>query len=169
MKNKKGFTLLELLVVMAVIGTLASVLIFAINPVEIGRRSRDSKRLSDLGTLKSSIDLALSDGQKLSDTSGWIDISNSTSVSNFDGLGLDLSKYTSVVPQNPGGNTQYVNDDCSISAATANDMKYQFKSDGNGYVLRGRLESATNCDSVKLDGNSTGSYYQLGTDPGLDL
>jgi prepilin-type N-terminal cleavage/methylation domain-containing protein len=39
-----GFTLLELLVVMAVIGILATVLVLAINPVEIGRRSRDSKK-----------------------------------------------------------------------------------------------------------------------------
>jgi hypothetical protein len=61
-----------------------------------------------LGTLKSSLDLALSDGQKLTATSDWVNISVTTPVNNFDGNALDLSKYVSVLGQNPGGNTQYV-------------------------------------------------------------
>ena len=167
--NILGFTLLELLVVIAVIGTLATVLIVAINPIEIGRRSRDSKRLSDMGTLKSAIDLALSDGQNLTDTTDWVNLTVATPVSDLDGSGLDISKYLSVVSQNPGGNTQYVKDDCTSTAAVASDMAYQYKSDGDAYVIRARLESTSNCDRIKYDGNAANGYYHLGTDPGLDL
>jgi hypothetical protein len=48
--------------------------------------------------------------------------------------------------------------DCTTSTAAASDMGYQFKSDGDSYVIRARLESATNCDSVRYDGNNTGGY-----------
>ena len=62
MKNtKKGFTLLELLIVIGILAILATVAILIINPAELLRRSRDSARISDLNTLKSAIGLYLTD------------------------------------------------------------------------------------------------------------
>ena len=65
MKNnrtrKNGFTLIELLVVIAIIAILAVVVIVTLNPAELLRQSRDSQRISDLGTLKSAIGLYLVD------------------------------------------------------------------------------------------------------------
>ena len=61
----KGFTLIELLVVVAIIAILALLILLALNPVEMQRRSRDSERLSDLGTLRKAIDLTLADGGTL--------------------------------------------------------------------------------------------------------
>ena len=166
LKSRRGFTILEILIVIGVIGALATVLMILINPTEIARRSRDSKRLSDLGTLKSAIDLALSDGQDLTDTTDWIIITNSTPVANFDGGGLDVSKYLSVAPQNPGGNTQYIDGSCAKHSATSGDMAYQYRSDGSVYIVRARVESGTNCNVVQTDGNSD-DFYELGTAPGL--
>jgi prepilin-type N-terminal cleavage/methylation domain-containing protein len=59
--NKKGFTLLELLIVIGILAVLATVAILVINPAELLRRSRDSARLSDLSTIKSAIGLYLTD------------------------------------------------------------------------------------------------------------
>lgn len=174
-QRRVGFTLIELLVTIAIIATLATVLMIVVNPNEMAKRSRDTKRISDLGTLKSSIDLALADGETLS-TTGWITLSNSTSIINIDGAGLDLSKYLSVVPQDPGGTSVHVKNDANCNNATNETdsaaKAFQFKSDSvsNTYVLRGQLESTlpSNCEKVKNDGNSD-VYYELGTDPGLDL
>ncbi len=59
--HKKGFTLLELLIVIGILAILATVSILVINPAELLRRSRDSQRISDLSTIKSAIGLYLTD------------------------------------------------------------------------------------------------------------
>jgi len=52
---KKGFTLLELLIVVAIIAVLSTVLIVAINPAETLRKTRDTQRISDLASLKTAV------------------------------------------------------------------------------------------------------------------
>ena len=56
---KKGFTLLELLIVIAVIAVLSAVLVIVINPTETLQKSRDSQRISDLATMKSAFGMYL--------------------------------------------------------------------------------------------------------------
>lgn len=58
-KKGKGFTLLELLIVIGVLAILAVIVVTVINPAEILRKSRDAQRISDLTTLKSAIGLYL--------------------------------------------------------------------------------------------------------------
>ncbi|MBI5306220.1 type II secretion system protein [Candidatus Wolfebacteria bacterium] len=63
MQNKsirKGFTLLELLIVIAILGILGTVVIFLLNPVETLKKARDSQRLSDLSTMKTALGIYMS-------------------------------------------------------------------------------------------------------------
>ncbi|TAN57748.1 prepilin-type N-terminal cleavage/methylation domain-containing protein [Patescibacteria group bacterium] len=53
----KGFTLLELLIVITILAILAVIIIFVLNPAETLKKSRDVQRMSDLATLKNSIAL----------------------------------------------------------------------------------------------------------------
>ncbi|MBI2515233.1 type II secretion system protein [Candidatus Wolfebacteria bacterium] len=55
--KKKGFTLLELLIVIAIISVLAAVAIFVLNPAETLREARDTQRVADLATLKTALAL----------------------------------------------------------------------------------------------------------------
>jgi len=59
MKNNKkgGFTLLELLIVIAIIAILSVALVIVLNPAETLKKSRDAQRISDLSTLKTAIGL----------------------------------------------------------------------------------------------------------------
>jgi len=59
MKNhinrNRGFTLLELLIVIAIIAILSVALIIVINPAETLKKSRDANRISDLNALKTAL------------------------------------------------------------------------------------------------------------------
>ncbi len=59
-KNKnRGFTLLELLIVIAIIAILSVALVLVLNPAETLRKSRDAQRISDLSTLKTALGIYL--------------------------------------------------------------------------------------------------------------
>jgi len=52
---KKGFTLLELLIVIGILAILSTTMIIVINPAELLKKARDSQRISDLSTVKTAI------------------------------------------------------------------------------------------------------------------
>ncbi len=52
---KKGFTLLELLIVISILAVLGAIVIFLLNPAETLKKARDSQRISDLSTIKTAI------------------------------------------------------------------------------------------------------------------
>lgn len=181
-KKNKGFTLIELLVVVAIIAILALIALLAINPVEMARRSRDSRRLSDLGTVRRAIDLSLADGGALSGTpdAHYSKTSNSASLDPTDVtnlVGLKVGKYLSTLPQDPSyvsgdaTTVQTTNGTCPDGTATVaksgeTGMVYRFKSDGSTYVLSSHLESTDNCGAPSGDGNDN-ALYEVGTQPTL--
>jgi prepilin-type N-terminal cleavage/methylation domain-containing protein len=54
-QTKKSFTLVELMIVIAILAILAAIVIFALNPAEIFRKNRDARRMADLQTLNKAI------------------------------------------------------------------------------------------------------------------
>jgi prepilin-type N-terminal cleavage/methylation domain-containing protein len=58
---KKGFTLIELLVVIAILAVLMSVIVVTLNPAEMLKKTRDTKRISDLDALRTAINLYVTD------------------------------------------------------------------------------------------------------------
>lgn len=55
--NKKGFTLLELLIVIGILAVLATVTVLVINPLEYIKQSRDAKRIADFVALNKALQL----------------------------------------------------------------------------------------------------------------
>jgi prepilin-type N-terminal cleavage/methylation domain-containing protein len=64
LKSNRGFTLIEILVVIGIIAVLAAIVIIAINPARQFAQARDTQRQSNVDTILNAI------GQKLADSKG---------------------------------------------------------------------------------------------------
>ncbi len=108
-KNKKGFTLVELLVVIAIIGILATLAIVALQ----GARSsaRDAKRISDVRQMQTALELYFNDWQEYP-----VDLS---------GLSATYT-YMYVIPSGPTP----ADGDCASSAYT-----YTLRDGGSSYSI----------------------------------
>lgn len=93
---RRGFTLIELLIVIAVIGILTAAVISILNPAYIQGRARNAARKSDLGAIRSALEMYYSDNGSypLSLPSGtWSGYM--TTVPKDPKTGLDYAPYTS--------------------------------------------------------------------------
>ena len=168
MKNRNyGFTLVELLVVVAILGILMVAVVLAINPIEIMKKSRDSTRFSDMDTLRKAIDLAVADEKELTQTvvpgdSSAAGASRATTGSGW--VNVDVSQYLSTLPIDPRNGSTFT--DAAGNEVTG---KYLYASDGSAYELNCYLESEDNKDKYTTDGGDTSgglTIYEVGTDPG---
>jgi prepilin-type N-terminal cleavage/methylation domain-containing protein len=142
-KLNKGFTLVELLVVMAIIALLTSLII--VNIYSSRGKARDAKRVSDLNQIQ----LAL---EQFFDRCQVYPTTLTTSSSNGSCTGtVTLGNFISVIPTDPKTHSSYT-----------------YANDGSSYldyILRTTLEYPNNAISDGLNG----TYYTYTCDPTLTL
>ncbi len=135
---RKGFTLIEIMVVISIIGLLSSIILVAVNGARV--KTRDSKRTQDLIQIRNALDLYYSVNGKYPSTGGIIYSSRLTAIGapqhinscpSNDGdwiPGLVASKIISQLPTDPLGD---VNPACSW-----NRQYLYLSTNGAGYVLQ---------------------------------
>ena len=186
----KGFTLLELLIVIAILAVLSTVVVLILDPAETIRKARDVQRISDLSTLKTAIILFI--GEKGGGTGiagpGAADecrsVGSGCGVAPCACVSTSASVTTGYNPTVTGHRSGEIKygwlpidftlmgggspiSSLPVDAVNTADYYYRYNTDGTGFVFDCELESKYYTESVQLektDGGVCDNSYEVGTD-----
>lgn len=183
---QKGFTLVELLVVIALIAVLAVAVILTLNPAELLKQGRDSTRISDLANVNSAISFYLSDVN----TSSWSGLSSANCYA-YAVTGITLAncqaRFSSGVTTLSTSTSQLVNGtgwlpiNLSLISSGSPLPRYPIDPTNNStyyyafrpsstygfYEINAILESTKYSNQAGTDGGSSTTVYEVGTDLSL--
>ncbi len=137
MNSLKAFTLIELLIVIAIIAILGSATVLVLNPVEIIKQGRDGTRITDVENIQKSLNLTL--------------FNNPSLVDSLLSTNIYLSLPSGSCPLSPPTGYTYV---CNATSANIN------KTDGTGWIPL----TLQNMASLPTDPNSN-FYYAFIANP----
>ncbi len=176
--NQRGFTLVELLVVIAILAVLAVAVVVVLNPAELLKQARDSTRISDLAALNSAVALYFADVAPSSYTAA-----TTTCTSGTDFPGTSATTCT----QNTGTvvtGTGWINVPFSsissgsplarlpLDPVNSSAFFYAFKvsTTVGAYEINANMESvkyssttASEVASAAKDGGNTAGWYEVGS------
>lgn len=152
--NSRGFTIVELLIVIVVIAILAAITIVAFNGVQA--RARDSQRQADVKAITKALELYYIDNGKFPNGSGSTTINNSwstTADASWANLATSLRPYLASLPTDPFSTTG-----SNVTSSSSAGTNYAYFSNSLGtycgtpanqmYILVYRVEAAGQTDQL---------------------
>lgn len=119
--TQKGFTLVELLVVVAIIGLLAGIAVVSVNSTRV--RARDARRIADIKQIQNALELynnANSGVYPTEAADATLGAGAELAISSTGGIGAAAGDiFLNVVPKDPSANQNYVYKLCGAVAPAA--------------------------------------------------
>jgi type II secretion system protein G len=164
--SNKGFTLVELLVVVVIISILTGVILSVLNVSGMRAKSRDSQRKTDLSKIKAALELYFTDNRRYPSSSAsgtWINIASASALS----TALVSGGYIDVLPRDPSYTGTPPSDPCSRpGSTTAYRYNYISPVDGSRYILAAVMEVSSSDDESKCSDLSNWSATVCGASSG---
>lgn len=132
LRSRKGFTLIEILVVIGIIAILAAIVLIALNPARQFAQARNSQRVSNVNAILNAI------GQYTADNQGDLPAGIPTgTAAEIDGTLCDelLPEYLPALPTDPDSNSdgaEVVEGDCGTLGA--GDVEYEVLEDADNRI-----------------------------------
>ncbi|HLC87585.1 MAG TPA: type II secretion system protein [Patescibacteria group bacterium] len=168
-RTTRGFTLVELLVVIAIVAILAAVVVLIINPLELTRRGRDAARLSDLSNLQNAINVAV---QEATNSGSAILCNGGTYPCTFKssplGASTRLADGTGWVSVNLGGQKSVSVPTLPVDPTNDTTFHYTYCADNDAWEINAVLESDQQKPKMAADGGDenatdTTGRYEVGS------
>jgi prepilin-type N-terminal cleavage/methylation domain-containing protein len=129
MKYQKGFTLIEMLIVIAIIGILASIVLVGLGPVQ--KSARDARRISDLRQVQTALEICFTKAGQYPAAGNWASLGTA--------LAAATCANVKTIPNDPRPTQSY---------------EYGVNATRDAYVLAATLEDTGN-GALQTDVDST--------------
>jgi prepilin-type N-terminal cleavage/methylation domain-containing protein len=167
-KVVRGFTLIELVIVIGILSVLFVIFLVLLGPAEVQKKARDVKRMKEavelqslvLGLIHSEEEPICTGADGCTSTAAGSSMQAQSCDNNW--LNADMCSFTNRIPVEPANNTTR---SCVNGQTIARDcgMVYRLKMSGNDYEINVRQESRSNENNVVKDGGDSDEWVELGT------
>lgn len=147
--SNKGFTLIELMLVVILVSILSGIVISVVNVTALRAKSRDSQRKSDISKIRTALELYYTDNRSYPVSTSWINTVTAGNALVTALVPASGTRYIDVLPTDPSYIVS-VASPCSLDGGGSADTDYRYNyrssTGGSFYILTAIMEVATSND-----------------------